>query len=482
MSLPRVQTRSCDPRRPAAGQPALHVVTFGCQMNKYDSLLVEECFQNRGYRLTEDMAAADVILFNTCAVREHAEERVYSWLGELRALKQRRPGLVVGVLGCMAQRAEEEIFERAGHVDLLCGTRKIHRLPELVEELRQRRAAALRPGGSARLLELGTDEDVAVEREGRYRGGLAGYLTVMRGCDLSCTFCIVPRVRGPVRSRPVADLLREARWMIAGGARVITLLGQTVDAYGEDLAPMEAGECGESGPARSGRGGRPALADLLRALQELEGLERIRLVTLHPAYVSSALARAIADCDKVERFLPLPAQSGSDAVLKRMKRGYTTELYRERVARLKTEVPELELSSDWIVGFPGERPDDFERTLAFQREIGFVQNFVFQYSPRPGTRACELADDVSAGEKKARNQALLRAGEQVALERNRRHLLAERSVFVEEARGENLRGKSEHGLSVILSGPANLVGRTVRVRIDSASPFGLWGTRSDASE
>src|SRR5262245_51342224 len=199
-------------------------------MNKYDSLLVEGRFRAHGYRLTEELEAADVVLFNTCSVREHAEERVFSWLGELRAAKQRRPELVVGVLGCMAQRAEDEIFRRAGHVDLVCGTRKIHRLPELVAEVRARRARGL-AAREQRLLEVGTDEDVSVERGAEeYAGGAVGYLTVMRGCDLNCTFCIVPRVRGRVRSRSIDELLREARWMVAGGARVLTLLGQTIDA------------------------------------------------------------------------------------------------------------------------------------------------------------------------------------------------------------------------------------------------------------
>jgi tRNA-2-methylthio-N6-dimethylallyladenosine synthase len=471
MTLPRVQTRP-EPDSGAAsaarGAPSVHVVTFGCQMNKYDSLLVEGRFRAQGYRLTEDLQAADVVLFNTCSVREHAEERVFSWLGELKHAKAKKPELVVGVLGCMAQRAEDEIFRRAGHVDVVSGTRKIHRLPELVAEVLARRARGL-GAKEQRLLEVGMEEDVAVERGGEpYAGGAAGYLTVMRGCDLNCSFCIVPKVRGRVQSRPIDDLVREARWMVAGGARVITLLGQTVNAYGEDL---------ERG-AGSGRQGRPALADLLHALQELDGLERIRLITLHPSYATEALARALAACPKVDRYLPLPAQSGSDAVLKRMRRGYTTALYRERVARLREHVPDLVLGSDWIVGFPGESDADFAASVGFLREIGTVQNYVFQYSPRPETRAFELADDVPAEVKKARNQELLRASEEVALAYHRRALGAEHEVFVEEelAGGRGLRGRTRHNLTLSFAGPAELVGRSVRVRAEDASPFGLWGS------
>jgi tRNA-2-methylthio-N6-dimethylallyladenosine synthase len=475
MSTSRVQTRAtpATPESVVPSAPSVHVVTFGCQMNKYDSLLVEGRFRAQGYRLTEEMGAADVVLFNTCSVREHAEERVFSWLGELRSAKARRPDLVVGVLGCMAQRAEEEIFRRAGHVDVVCGTRQIQHLPELVAEVRARRAQGLAVR-EQRLLAVDMDEPVAVERDGEeYTGGAAGYLTVMRGCDLNCTFCIVPRVRGRVQSRPIEELLREARWMVAGGAKVITLLGQTVNAYGEDLLAEE--------PAlRSGRGraGRPSLADLLYALQELDGLERIRLITLHPSYVTRALARAIAECPKVDRYLPLPAQSGSDDVLRRMRRGYTRELYRERVAVLKEAVPDLELGSDWIVGFPGESDEDFAGTLAFLREIESTPNYIFQYSPRPETRAFELADDVPLEVKKARNQELLRASEQVALARHQGRIGADLDVFVDEALpdGRGLRGRCRHNLPVSFPGDSASVGRAVAVRIEGASPFGLWGS------
>jgi tRNA-2-methylthio-N6-dimethylallyladenosine synthase len=474
MTLARVQTRS-DPRpEPPAEGPGVHVVTFGCQMNKYDSLLVEGRFRASGYRLAERLEDADVVLFNTCSVRDHAEERVYSWLGELRGVKERRPELVVGVLGCMAQRTAGEIFARAGHVDLVCGTRKIHRLPELVQEVLERRTDPGMDARSRRLAALEEDEDVAVDRsDEHYAGGLTGYLAVMRGCDLNCTFCIVPRVRGRVQSRPIEDLVAEARWMVAGGARVITLLGQTVNAYGEDLPAPAAGQ-----PRGSGRAGRPALGDLLRRLQEIDGLVRIRLITLHPSYVTRELARAIAECHRVDRFLPLPAQSGSDDVLRRMKRGYTTDLYRGRLALLREEVPDVELGSDWIVGFPGEGEADFEATLAFLEEVGTVQNYVFQYSPRPDTRAFDLADDVPLAVKKDRNQRLLRTAERVSLTRHQGLIGQEREVFVEQAHPSTeglMRGRTHHNLPITFPGTAALVGTTVRVRVEQASPFGLYG-------
>jgi len=476
MTLTRFQTRPEPEPAAAAGAPALHVVTFGCQMNKYDSLLVEGRFRRRGYRLTERVEEADVVLFNTCSVRDHAEERTYSWLGELKREKARRPELILGVMGCMAQRAEEEVFGRAGHVDIVCGTRRFPYLPDMVDEVRARRRdpGAGRPR-DARVLETGAEVDVAVERGGEpYAGGLCGYLAVMRGCDLNCTYCIVPTTRGRVQSRPIADLVREARWMVDGGARVITLLGQTVNSYGEDLPRPGPGE-----PALRGRQGRPSLADLLVELEELDGLERVRLITLHPSYVTPAFARAVAECSKVDRFLPLPAQSGSDGVLRAMKRGYTTDLYRRRADLLRDAVPDIELGSDWIVGFPGESEADFEASVDFLAEQRFVANYVFKYDPRPGTRSAERAEDVPEAVKKERNQRLLRAAEAAGLARHRAHVGTRRSVFVEEVserRPGHLRGRTLHGLTLSFPGDPSLVGRSVRVDVSDASPYGLGGT------
>ena len=404
MSLTRFQSTSSEG---TADKPKVHLVTFGCQMNKYDSLLVEGRFKKAGYGTTEALDDADVVLFNTCSVRDHAEERTWSWVGELKRAKRERPDLVIGIMGCMAQRVEQEVFKRAGHVDLVAGTRQFHLLPDMVREVRERRA---RPdefrARDMRLLATDMSEDVEVDREGEeYTGGLHGYLAVMRGCDLNCTYCIVPTTRGRVRSRPITALVDEARWMVDQGARVVTLLGQTVNSYGEDFPAPAEGE-----PRMRGRQGRPAMADLLYALQEIDDLDRIRLVTLHPSYVTPEFARAIRDCDKVDRYLPLPAQAGSDAVLKRMKRGYTLDLYRRRAEMLRSEVPDIELGSDWIVGFCGETDADFEGSVRFLEEQEFLVNYIFKYDPRPGTSADDrLADDVAEEVKKERNRALLEA-------------------------------------------------------------------------
>ena len=476
MTLTRVQSRPSGANAAGAEThpPKLHVVTFGCQMNKYDSQLVEGRFRRQGYATTGELTEADVVLFNTCSVRDHAEERVWSWLGELKRAREQRPGLVLGVMGCMAQRVEDEIFRRAGHVDLVCGTRQLQHLPELVEEVRRRRVAP-EGGRDGRVLATALDADVAVDRSGEpYTGGLHGYLAVMRGCNLNCTFCVVPKTRGRVQSHPIPALVDEARWMVGQGCRVITLLGQTVNSYGEELSPPGSGE-----PRGRGRQGRASLADLLYALQEVEDLTRIRLVTLHPSYATRALAAAVRDCDKVDRFLPLPAQHGSDRVLRAMKRGYTTDLYRRRADVLRALVPDIELGSDWIVGFPSENDDEFATCEAFLAEQGFVVNYVFKYSPRPDTAAFERADDVPEEVKKERNQRLLAAAERAQRARFEAQIGRRQPAFVEDApsdRPGTLRARTHHNLPITLRGGAEHVGTTVDVVPEHASPYGLAGS------
>lgn len=467
----------------APDAPSVHLVTFGCQMNKYDSLMVEGRFRKQGYRVADSLDDADVVLFNTCSVRDHAEERVYSWLGELKRTKRARPDMVIGVLGCMAQRAQEEIFDRAGHVDLVVGTRRFQHLPRLVGEVRERRADP--EAGDGPLLDVAMDEDVVVDRSGEpYTGGLAGYLAVMRGCDLNCTYCIVPATRGRVRSLPIDALVDEAKWMVDSGAKVITLLGQTVNSYGEDLPKPGAGEA-----TFRGRQGRPSLADLMYRLQEVDGLERLRLITLHPSYLTPALAEALRDCDKADRFLPLPAQSGSDDVLRRMKRGYTTDLYRRRLDMLREIVPDVEVGSDWIVGFPGETEADFAQSEAFLEEIGFAQNYIFKYDPRPTTKSeTQMEDDVPTAVKKERNARLLRAAERVQFSRMSAKVGQTLDVFVERESERYpgwLQGRSRHNLPVTFEWKAeagalgDAIGTMHRVAVGEASPFGLHGSLAD---
>ena len=470
MSTIRTESKAAE-ADPAPGTGRVHVVTFGCQMNKYDSQLVEGRFRRKGWTTVDSMDEADVVLFNTCSVRDHAEERTMSWVGELRRLKKDRPQLVVGVMGCMAQRMGEEIFQRAGHVDLVAGTRQFAQLPTLVDEVRRRRADGER---QVHLTALSMEDRLLLDRDDEpWDGGVHAYLTVMRGCDLNCTYCIVPTVRGRVLSYPIDAVVKEARHYVERGVKVLTLLGQTVNSWGEDLPAPAPGE-----RQWSGRQGRPGLGDLLRELQTVDGLQRIRLITLHPSYVTENFARAIAECDKVERFLPLPAQSGSDEVLRAMKRGYTADLYRKRVEILRKHVPDIELGSDWIVGFPGETDEDHRRSEEFLRETGFLVNYVFKYDPRPGTKAHDgLADTVPDETKKERNQRLLKLGEEIGLLRHGAHVGQVRRVLVEGVRDDGrLSGRTVHGIVAGFEGPADLVGRQVDVRLEGASGYGASGT------
>ena len=484
MSLTRFQSQSEPERETPAGEaPAkkVHVVTFGCQMNKYDSTLVEGRFKAQGYQTTEHLEEADVVLFNTCSVRDHAEERTWSWVGELKRAKRERPELVIGVMGCMAQRVEQEVFRRAGHVDIVAGTRKFHLLPELVAEVERRRSAPEEfRVRDMRLLSTDMQTDVEVDRSGEeYTGGRHAYLAVMRGCDLNCTYCIVPTTRGRVRSRSIDDLVAEARWMVSQGAQVLTLLGQTVNSYGEDFAAPAPHE-----PRRRGRQGRPSLADLLCELQEIDGLARIRLVTLHPSYVTPAFARAIRDCDKVDRYLPLPAQAGSDEVLKRMKRGYTLDLYRRRADILRAEIPEIELGSDWIVGFCGETDADFEGSMSFLQEQEFLVNYIFKYDTRPGTSSEQkLEDDVPTEVKKERNQALLETAERVQRLRFARQQGRRVQAFVESLSERDERvllGRTHQGMPVSFRGEAELLGTNVELEVLEGTAYGMAGRVLDS--
>jgi tRNA-2-methylthio-N6-dimethylallyladenosine synthase len=475
MSTTRHQSQAAtSPEQGAGDGPKVHVVTFGCQMNKYDSELVEGRFQRAGYSVTDSMEDADVLLFNTCSVRDHAEERAWSWVGELKRAKEKRPELVIGLMGCLAQRVEQEVFRRAGHVDLVAGTRQFHHLPRMVEDLRARRAAGDVLPKDMRLLATDMGEDVVVDREGEtWRGGAHAYLAVMRGCDLNCTYCIVPTTRGRVRSRGIEDLAREAEWLVSQGVKVITLLGQTVNSYGEDFDKPGTGQ-----PSYRGRQGRPSLADLLERLQGIEGLARIRLITLHPSYVTRALAEALRDYDKVDRFLPLPAQAGSDSVLKRMKRGYTLDLYRQRADLLREVVPDIELGSDWIVGFCGETEEDFAASERFLEEQAFSMNYIFKYDPRPGTRADDAADDVPEPVKKERNRRLLETAERVQRRRFEAQVGRTLSVFVESVSqrdGAVLLGRTLTGMPISMRGPAGAVGALADVMVDGATAFGLAG-------
>src|SRR5712692_10465730 len=373
--------------------PKLHLITYGCQMNEYDSERVAGLLRDERYELTERAEDADLILLNTCAIREKCEDKVFSRLGELKHLKRERPHVLIGVMGCMAQLWQGKIQERAPSVDLVFGSAAVSRVGELVARARATGAPVL-DTGEAPLVKI-TARPEAV-------GQLKAFVTVMEGCEKGCTFCVVPVTRGRERSHSPASIVAEVRELAGAGVREVTLLGQTVNAYGRDLTPATD------------------LAALLEMIDGIEGIERIRFTTSNPYNLTARLMGAIRDVPKVVEYLHLPLQSGSDRVLERMNRGYTRERYLELIAELRAAVPEIALSTDLIVGFPGETEEDFQATLEMVEEVGYDNVFVFRYSPRPGTPAAQFPDQVAPEVKAARNARVLEVATRVAAERSRR--------------------------------------------------------------
>jgi tRNA-2-methylthio-N6-dimethylallyladenosine synthase len=431
----------------------LHLITFGCQMNEYDSDRVAGLLTaDQRYELTTAENEADLILLNTCAIREKAEEKVFSKLGQLKQLKQRNPDLIIGVMGCMAQLRREEIQARAPVVDLVFGSPAIARVDALVDRVKQER----RP-----LLETGEAPLVKITATPPGRHPLKAFVTVMEGCEKHCTFCVVPITRGRERSHSPDSILAEIRGLASGGCREVTLLGQTVNAYGRDLTPPTD------------------LAALLAQVNEVDGIQRIRFVTSNPYNLTPRLIRALRDVPKVCEHLHLPLQSGSNRVLTRMNRGYTRERYLELIAELKETVPGLALSTDLIVGFPGETDADFEGTVDMVERVAYDSVFVFRYSRRPGTPAAGMADQVSDHVKAWRNTRLLEVAARVGADKSRalegRHV----SVLVDGVSRKaerELAGRTRCNRVVNFDGQGRVgVGEFVQVRITQALPHSLRG-------
>lgn len=457
----------------------VYIQTVGCQMNVLDSELVAAELVAAGHALVDSARKADTILLNTCSVRAHAEEKVYSALGRLKHYKQQFPGRIIGVLGCMAQKDRETILRRAPHVDLVVGPGQLHRIRALIE---------LVAAGGGPVIEVSLDRGEGNRAEvtesfarfdpprlPRVRSApCQAMVRIMFGCDKFCSYCIVPRVRGPEQSRPARQVLDEVRQLADGGCLEVTLLGQTVNSYRD---------------TSSGR--TLVLADLLHAVAAVEGIRRIRFVTNHPRHMTRDLIQAVRDLPNVCPYFHVPAQSGSDAVLARMKRGYTAGEYEEMLAAIRGEVPGAAVTSDFIVGFPGETEDDFARTVGLVERARFKNSFIFKYSPRPGTLAAERhPDDVPESVKRRRNNELLAIQNAISLEdslplRGRRvEILVEGPSKVEKksaaARGRTvanvqLVGRTRDDRIVVFDAVPELAGRIVEVEIERADAFTLFG-------
>ncbi len=397
------------PARSAKTLDTLFIKTYGCQMNEYDSSRMADLMKEAyGLRLVGVPEEADVILMNTCSVREKAEEKVYSELGRYRKIKEKRPDLIIGVGGCVGQQEGERIQQRAPYVDIVFGPQTYHNLPDMVKQIRRER------------VQLTMTEMPEIEKFDHLPApeiqGISGFVTIMEGCDKFCTFCVVPYTRGPELSRPVEDVLAECRKLLERGAVEITLLGQNVNAYlGKDAEGEEWD-----------------FTMLLYAVAKLEGLKRFRFMTSHPMEMTSELAVAFGEIPQLMPFLHLPVQSGSDTILKAMHRGHNRDDYFRIIEELRTHCPELALSSDFIVGYPGETDEDFEATLDLVRRVGYDSSFCFKYSPRPGTPAAKVADDIPESVKDDRLQRLLEEMRQQAKAAHEKQVGKTLDVLVEK--------------------------------------------------
>ena len=439
------------PRRPQS----YHVVTYGCQMNAHDSEKLAGLLREMGMTEAPTREEADLVLFNTCCVRDNAERRALGNVTWLKELKRDKPELLIGVCGCMIQQPgmAEKILKQYKFIDLAFGTANLHRLPQLLyEELTTHR----------RVVEVDQGEDVIAEGlpVKRLRPDHA-YITIMYGCDNFCSYCIVPYVRGRERSRDMDAIVREAEELYRGGVKEIMLLGQNVNSYGKGLP------------------GEPTFAQLLRRLDAI-GIPRIRFMTSHPKDLSDELIAAIGECKHVCPQFHLPVQSGSDEILKAMNRHYDRASYLDKVEKLRRAVPGIGLTTDIIVGFPGETEAQFEDTLSLVRQVGYDSAFTFIYSPRPGTKAAKMTDQVPADVAQARLERLLKAQEAAQAEAQKRFLGIEEEVLVESLSRRSdkaVSGKGLHGVSVTFPGTEADIGQIVRVRITECANNTLRGER-----
>lgn len=445
------------PMPAAATAKTVFIETFGCQMNSADTEVVLARLGEHGWSRTEDPASADLILYNTCSVRDHAEAKVRGRLGALKALKAERPALKIGVMGCMAQREREALVRRFPHIDLVVGTDQFVHMPQLLERL----------GQEEHVVETAFADFEDRLWDAQRAEGVNAWVPIMRGCNYNCTYCVVPMTRGAEKSRDPAGIEREVRALVERGFVQVTLLGQTVDAYGKTL------------------GDGTTLAALLRRLHAIDGLARLRFVTSHPKDITDELLATMAELPKVAKHLHVPAQSGSDRILRLMGRRYDRAGYLAFVARARRYMPEVELLSDFIVGFPRESEEDFAQTEALMEEVRFAGAYVFMYSPRPGTPATHLADDVPQAVKKARCNRLLALQLAHQAEAYRRLHGAVRQVLLEGPSKTNptmLQGRSEGNLNIVVprqdaqgASRDGLIGRIVPVRITASSSLTLAG-------
>jgi len=425
-----------------------YILTYGCQMNKHDSEVMAGVLEREGFLPATSLEEADVILLNTCSVREHAENRVFGVLGQLKRLK--RNGVVLGLCGCMAQRYGERLLERFPQLDIVCGTYRVGRIGALVREAMK----------GVRVVDIADEDEPAFDIR-KVEDDLHAWVVVSLGCENFCTYCVVPYTRGPVRSRGLQEIVDEVRRLDDQGIREITLLGQNVVEYGRDLQE-----------------GVDFVTLLEKVHDACRGIERIRFVTSHPRDVDERLLRAVAELPKVCEYLHLPVQAGSDKILKLMNRGYTHSQYIDLVDMARDIIPGVGITTDIIVGFPGEEEEDFQKTLQLVERVRFDSAYMFKFSPREGTPAAKMGGQVSEEIKQRRLECLIKTVERIAKERNTELVGEKVEVLVEggdEKREGFLRGRTRNFKLTVFPHDGNLRGRLVDVRVREVGPYTLIG-------
>ena len=441
----------------------LHVKTFGCQMNEYDSSRMADLLHaSHGYETTDDPSEADLILLNTCSVREKAQEKVFSQLGRWQQFKTRRPGVVIGVGGCVASQEGEMIMRRAPCVDIVFGPQTLHRLPAMLDKVLEKKGVTKNKAVDISFPEI--EKFDCLPPPGVR--GVKAFVSIMEGCSKYCSFCVVPYTRGTEFSRPFDDVIVEAHGLAEGGVREVNLLGQNVNGY--------------LGAAHGG--GVVDLAELLHYVAAIEGIGRIRYTTSHPINFTDGLVRAHAQIPELASHLHLPVQSGCMRILKLMKRGYSVNEYLDWIDKIKAARPGISISSDFIVGFPGETDADFAETMELIERVNYDHSFSFLYSPRPGTPAAQLADDVPTEVKKQRLAVLQQRILQMAAEISAGMVGSEVSVLVEGPSRKNpnkLTGRTENNRVVNFVGSSDMIGEFVTIKITEALPNSLRGVATE---
>ncbi|HTB63674.1 MAG TPA: tRNA (N6-isopentenyl adenosine(37)-C2)-methylthiotransferase MiaB [Opitutales bacterium] len=453
----------------------VHLKTYGCQMNERDSEAVASLLRGRGYAMVEDEAEADIVLLNTCAVRDLAEQKAIGKAAHLMKRKRRNPRFLVGVLGCMAQNRGVDLLDRLPDLDLLVGTQKFHRVPDMLDNLR----ATIQGQGPqpATLVDLDIEAGSQNEIRGHFNPAaiesgaeqpdapqVSAYVSIMQGCNMHCTFCIVPKTRGEERSRPLDDIVREAEELVAHGTREITLLGQIVTSYGRREFPMV--------------GGKTPFVQLLERLHNLPDLQRIRFTSPHPSGFKADLIAAYRDLPKLGEYVHLPMQSGSDRILRAMNRPYTSDSYRRLIAQLRAAQPQMWFSTDIIVGFPGETDEDFAATRELFTECGFEMGYLFKYSTRTGTPAAEMPGQVPVEVAEARHRELMAILEKRSLARHEALVGTTQEVLAQEPAQRppgRLLGRTRGYRKVFFDASVETLGELVSVRITRATVAALEG-------